>query len=301
MNFIILVFIFIFTDLFAQDLSFLTDDKTRTILELDQSLSPSERYENSSRESKVNISNLALAHTMRKNMKSVTASYRSQKLDLSENDFYNIQGSLAYRQMNEEGNFWSFGASFGAASDRPFKNGRDNTLSVTYLQKINPRWFGVLNYSNNRPFLNNVPLPGFFWIKEMSAEKTFIIGFPFLVWTHPLGSRLSFRYMGLLPWTHRVRLVYKGDVVWPYLAIEQGPMNFFRHDRDKTNERFFWFERKLGGGFEGKINSLLKYDFFAGLSFDRQFFEARNFSEKKNNLTHLKNSFVTSLNLKFNF
>src|SRR5690606_26064877 len=110
-----------------------------------------------------------------------------QKLDLNDQaefvrDYYNVQGSISYRRMTEDQNFWSAAVSFGSASDEPFKNGRDSTLGANFLKKFNRRWFGILNYSNNRSFLNNIPLPGFIYVKEMSQERSLILGFPIVYW-----------------------------------------------------------------------------------------------------------------------
>lgn len=237
----------------------------------------------------------------------VTLGGKWQKLDLSArspalNDFYNIQGSIGYRRMMDENRFGFASLSYGSASDRPFKSNRDNTLSANYIQKFNARWFGVVNYSNNRTFLNNVPLPGFFYVKEMTKEKALIFGFPIIYWMTPIGENWSFRYLGILPWTHRLKILYtKYKFLLPYVGFEQAPQSYFRDGRESRKDRFFWFERRLGAGVEGGLWRGFRYDLFSGLAFDRQFFEARNFTEKKNFNLDLENAPFVQLSLRYAF
>ena len=300
------ILLFCSNQVFAQDLSFLMDNAPTTNIEADGLYAPEQDFENDSDNSKVLFSRLQASHAFRKEQSTWIVGGRSEKLDLSSqnpslDDYYSYQLSLSYRRRQDDGKFWSLNGSYGTASDRPFKNSEDSTVGLTYIQKFSPRWFGVVNYSNNRAFLNNIPLPGFFWVKELSKEKTLVVGFPFIVWVTPISQNWSFRYLGILPWHHRLRLVYDAKWVNPFVGLEQSPQNFFRHDREKQRERFFWFERRVGAGLEGRLGPHYRYELFNGLAFDRQFFEAKNFSESKQELNNLENSYFVSLNLKISF
>lgn len=291
--------------LWAQDFSFLSEHGPQTVLEFDQLYSPERKLEKKGDKSKLHFSNLALGHTFKEGKGALTLGGRYQKLNLSGantqlNDYANIQGSLGYRRMMDNGHFWFLSASYGSASDRPFKNSKDGTLGLNYIQRFSPRWYGVLNYSNNRTFLNNIPLPGFFWVKEMSREKALIIGFPFIYWMEPLSAHWTFRYIGLMPWNHRLRLLYtKYKFLRPYIAFEQAPLSYFRHDREDIEDRFFWFERRLALGLEGGLSKNLRFDVMSGLAFDRQLYEAENFNESKKFLQNLENGYFVGFNLKY--
>src|SRR5690606_12799452 len=138
---------------------------------------------------------------------------------------------VGYRKETEADKFWFMSLSYGSASDRPFKNNRDNTLGANFIKKFNSNWFALVNYSNNRNFLNNIPIPGFFYIKEMSREQTLVFGIPFIFWMKPISDNWSFRYLGLLPWTHRLKILYtKFAMISPYVSLEQSPQSYFRHD-----------------------------------------------------------------------
>ena len=238
-----------------------------------------------------------------KNNFSVGAKYH--KLDLNQQsefvrDYYKLEGSVSYRRIAEDKKFWSTSLSFGSASDKPFRNGRDATIGANFLKQFNSRWFGILNYSNNRPFLNNIPIPGFFYVKEMTQERAMVIGFPIFYWMTPINENWSFRYFGVLPFTHRAKILYtKWKFIKPYIGYEQSPDMFLRHDRDNRRDRFFWFERKLAAGVEGGLSRQIRYDLSGGWAFDREFFEAKNYTEKKKNQFHVENGYFIGLNLRF--
>lgn len=285
---------------YAQDFGFLMDRGTNTYVETDYHYSPLPSSGNL--KSAVSQGMINVSHSHKFDPATWTVGAKVQELDFSRHDEYlrdyeSYQGTLGYRRPTEDGNFWSLMGTYGSASDRPFKNADDGTVSVNGIKKFSPHWFGVINYSNNRAFLNNIPLPGFFWVKEMTKEKALIIGFPFVFWMTPVGENFSLRYLGLLPWSHRLRLSYRRYSYRPHINFEQAPQSYFRHDREEKRHRVFWFERRLGLGVEKRFGPLVA-DVQGGLAFDRQLYEARNFSESKQRLNKLSNSSFVSLNLK---
>ncbi|WP_408096294.1 hypothetical protein ACJVC5_14730 [Peredibacter sp. HCB2-198] len=307
--------IFLFLTLFvfhcaqAQEFfSFLTPNTPQTSIEMEGGFSPQRDMDGG--KDKTHVWSSAVGANQKiyddgKNL--VTLGGKWQKLDLTAqskelNDFYNIQGSIGYRRMLENNNFAFGSLSYGSASDRPFKSNRDNTLNANYIQKFSPKWFGLLNYSNNRTFLNNIPLPGFFYVKEMTAERGMIIGFPIFYYMTPVGENYSLRYFGILPWTHRLKFLYtKYKFILPYIGYEQAPQTYFRDAREERKDRFFWFERRVGMGVEGGLARGFRFDFYTGWAFDRQFYEARNFSEKKKFLINLESAPFAQLNLRYAF
>lgn len=289
-------------------LSAFSPESPRTLIEFEGTFLPDSAIESSKDESHVFFQSLDIHQRVYGNdQSSLSVGAKYQKLDLNSDhpflhDYYNQQGSLTYRQKLSDNKFWLGNVSYGSSSDRPFKSSRDSTIGANLIYKFGPKWFGVANYSNNRTFLNNIPLPGFFYIKEMERKKVFIIGFPLIYWMRPLGENWSFRYFGLLPWSHRFRLFYENfSSVKPYVGIEQQPLTFFRHDREERYDRFFWFERRMITGIEGDVTKNMRYEVWSGFSFDRKFFEARNFSEKKEFLINLDTAYLLGINLRFKF
>lgn len=288
--------------------NFLSPESPSTTIELEGIYLPVSDVEGGTDKAQIINSGVGITQQIYKDERNqVLVGAKYQKLDLTNDtpllrDFYNHQGSVSYKRELKDDKFWLGSISYGSASDRPFKNNRDSTLSANYIQKINSKWFIAGNYSNNRTFLNSIPLPGFFYVKEMSREKTFVIGFPFLFIVRPLSEKWTFRYLGILPWSHRVKLLYTNwKFIKPYMGFEQSPQTYFRHDRDSRYDRFFWFERRALLGIESGLSRAMKFDLAGGYAFDRQFFEARNFSQSKDFLVNLENSFFIGLNVRYNF
>lgn len=293
----------------AQDfLSAFSGESPATLIGIEGSFRPDSSVERSSDKTHVLFHSADVLQRIYGNEKrSVSVGAKYQKLDLNSDhpflrDYYDQEGSLVYKEQLPDQRFWMGSLSYGSASDKPFKNSRDNTLSANLVYKYNQRWFIVGNYSNNRSFLNNIPIPGVFYIKEMEKGKVLIIGIPLIIWVRTLNENWSVRYIGLLPWSHKFKLFYENiKGIRPFLGYEQQPHTFFRSDRDDRYDRFFWFERRFFGGVEGDFSKNLKYEFWSGYSFDRQFFEARNYSEKKDFLINLDSSFLLGFNLRFRF
>ena len=309
MKFFLFLIFFLPTWAFAQDFfSFLSPKAPGTSIELEGLYLPDKYMDGGNDNTQVLFSSVGVSQKVYEEGKnSVVVGGKYQKLDINArnpllHDYYNIQGSVAFRRMTDDNKFWSTSLSYGAASDKPFKNGRDSTIGVNYLQQFNSKWFGVLNYSNNRPFLNNIPLPGFFYIHEMSRERALIVGFPMVYWMTPITNDFSFRLFALGPWAYKARVLYTSwKFILPYIGLDQTPQTFFRHDRDERTDRFFWFERKAALGVEGFLKGGIRYDLSTGLAFDRQFFEARNQTEKKNFLLNMENSYFVGLTIRYNF
>jgi hypothetical protein len=303
-----MIFLFFFLaalSLRAQDFSFLSPRAPGSSFDAEGFYFPHSALDHGPEKNEVLSTSVGASHRfLKKGAHEVSAGARWTKLNFSPDeelrDYQNIQGSMSYKTTVEE-KLRLFSLSYGSASDRPFRNGRDNTLSANYFHQFNRRWFGVVNYSNNRAFLNNIPLPGFLYIKEMTPERSLVVGFPVIYWVTQLSPSLSLRYFGVLPWTHRLRVAYTAlPELTPYFSFEHNPQSYFRHDRENVRDRFFWVEKRLALGLELPYRGA-KFDVASGWAFDRQFFEARNFSESKSFLYNLENSYFISLSHRYQF
>jgi hypothetical protein len=198
--------------------------------------------------------------------------------------YRNVQGTMAWRYFGQNDKVRSVNASYGSASDRPFARSANNTQSANYLHQFNAKWWGVVNYSNNRNFANGVPLPGFFYAVKMSREETLLLGLPVIFWRKRYASGFDLHTVAFLPWNYRFQAGYYWD---PFtgvtLGFEHQPQQYFREDREQTRERFFYREQKIVLALNGAvIPRVLQWRLEVGRAFNRSFFEAENFSSKKN-------------------
>lgn len=215
--------------------------------------------------------------------------------------FASASMGLSYKHLLKSGRKLSYTASYGSASDELFKNGRDATIQSNVLYQTDPHWIFVVNYSNNRNFLNNVPLPGVIYIGTMSREKQLILGFPFILWGGPVGE-FSFRYQALLPYVHRIRLAYKGWKPLQFnLGAEQDTHAFFYSQRQDDDERTFWFERRAYIGVEKSLGPILNVEFQLGRAFDREFFAAQSIGRKHESVRELDDATYLGFGVRSSF
>lgn len=194
-----------------------------------------------------------------------------------------VQGSLGWRYYGQENKVRGVSLSYGSASDRPFARSANDTQSANYLHQFNARWWGVLNYSNNRSFANGVPIPGFYYVSKMSREETLLLGLPFVFWRKRYESGFDLQATTFLPWNHNLQAgYYWGPFTGVTLGFEHRPQQFFREEREHTRERFFYREQKLTLAMNGAvIPRILQWRVEVGRAFNRSFFEAENFNDSK--------------------
>ncbi len=218
-------------------------------------------------------------------------------------DFYNIQFGGSYRRRLDHQRSLGLSVSYGSSSNDPFQAGRDNTILVNGIYKLDEKWVLLGNYSNNRTFLNNVPLPGFLYVQKQSREESVILGFPFISVLKPFTDGIfSLKYIGILPYNHKLRVLFN-QLTWfkPYVGLEQDLMVFFETERESRNQRTFWLERKAVVGIEKSFGPFLKLDFQLGNSFDREYFSARSYSRKHTEVKKIHDGVFVSIGLKSSF
>ncbi len=215
--------------------------------------------------------------------------------------FSNTSLGLTYQHQLKDERSLSYQFSYGSAGDEPFRDGRDSTIQLNVLYRTSQKWFFVANYSNNRTFLNNVPLPGFIYVHSSSREERLIFGFPFIQIQKPAGD-FSFRYQAILPFIHRLRMTYGGwRILSFFVGAEQDSHSYFYSERQSDDKRTFWFERRFYSGIEKSLGPLLKIELQIGRSLDRKFFVGRSFTRSRSDEVKLEDASYLGLNLKSSF
>jgi hypothetical protein len=206
---------------------------------------------------------------------------------------YESEYGLSYRHYENESKFWGATASFGSASDRPFAAKENTTLSATllYSNSIDPvsRWVWLLNYSNNRSFANEIPLPGFAYIYRPSKELFTVIGFPFAFLRYQINETWNTQIF-LGPYVYKLELAK--TIFGPYQAytmLDSSLQNYYLDQRIKKENRLFIAETKSVLGFKGPISKVFYWDINAGLAFGRSISESENYKIDKTDHLLLEN------------
>lgn len=194
-----------------------------------------------------------------------------------------IQGTLGWRYYGQENKTRGLSLSYGSASDRPFARASNEFINANYLHQFSSgKWWGAVNYSNNRSFANGIPLPGFFYVSKASREETLLLGLPFVFWRKRFENGFDTQVVSFFPWNHQMHVGWFWNPSHGVtLGFEHRPQQFFRDERPSRRDRFFYREQKLTLAVQGSVMHMLQWKLEAGRAFNRSFFEARNFNEDK--------------------
>jgi len=195
-------------------------------------------------------------------------------------NLWNIRAGPDYTHQIGDRNRWGASAAFGSASDEPFLGWRDDEVSASaYYQMPSLQrnsWIFLLNYSNNRPFLNNVPIPGFaYLINDPSHHLEAMVGFPFLFarWRPVEDWTFSARVFAAASYSLEVeRWIFGRAAI--YAQLQKSPIQWLLADRTSVDDRLIFNSQEASLGIRSPIGKGVSADFSAGRAFNRSFYEA---------------------------
>lgn len=197
-------------------------------------------------------------------------------------------------------------AQIGSASDQPFHDESVLGVNLTAFWAQTPsttdRWIYILNYSNNRSFLNQVPLPGF--VYEYFPSPTFrgFFGFPFIAFHWKPTSKTTVSGGTLLPWNWRAQIDHQ---LWGPFQIFSGfdwsQELFFLAERERKLERLYMDSKRASLGIKGPLSSVLYAELRTGYAFDRWVYLADRFERARTDSLRFNNAIFASFNLSARF
>lgn len=221
-------------------------------------------------------------------------------------DLYEAKVGATYNYQLTENKSYSLALSYGSKSDQLFKNSSVNTLSLNaaYSFKSSERghWLLLLNYSNNRPFLNNIPLPFFAYSYTYSKDFRGTFGAPFASIFWRFKPKWSLTLFTIAPWILKAQVGYSiAGPIQAYLGVDISQQSFFEYGRSNLDERIFYEEKTLFIGFRSPITKNLFASLEFGNSFDRTFFFAEDYSTSPDDPVSLDSSLYSYLSLRAMF
>ena len=176
---------------------------------------------------------------------------------------------------------WGFGAGVGSASDAPFRSLHETIFSAAARYELpsgeRNSWVLLLNYSNNRTFLNNVPLPGVAYVvRDPASGLTAAFGFPFAMirWKADEDWTLSASVFGGASWSLEADRRLRPATL--YARLERQPRQWLRAERADDSNRLIEDEKDIRVGARAPLGARFGLDGAVGWSFDRRFSEARD-------------------------
>lgn len=222
-------------------------------------------------------------------------------------ELYDLRLGLGYTKMLENDRVWSVAMRYGSASDRPFKDASVSTLGATALYAYpssspDGRWLLLLDYSNNRPILNNLPLPGFAYFHTPSPKFRAVYGAPFANVNWRFVDNWSLELFTLFPWIIQGSLNYHiNDYAKIYTGLDFSQMTYYIFGRANKKDRLFYDEKKLFLGIKSPLSRIVSVELETGYAFDRRFFSDENYQRDPSNAVLIENAPYAKLNLRFRF
>jgi hypothetical protein len=181
----------------------------------------------------------------------------------------------------------SVGASLAVNSPavRPFYALRDTgfTLNAHYrlAQESGNAWIFFLNESNNRGFLNYVPIPGVAYYFHKGTELLGIVGLPFAMisWVPSEIFRVTAFAAVLRAAEAKATLGHRGSSQL-YAAASFSTRNYRMNDRTDADERLFFEQALAEAGVIVPVAKSFNAELGGGQSFARRYFVAAKESDR---------------------
>ncbi len=207
-------------------------------------------------------------------------------------DLTSLQFGTTYRRLFD--NDWIGGGNlqFGSASDELFDSGDEMETRATGFLRIpsadDNAWLLFLHYSNNREYLNNIPLPGAGYYFQPTEYCRAAVGIPFLFLdASPFEElRIEMNYFAL----RKVHAQVTYEMMKPvslYTRFDWDNDRFFLADRLDDDDRLFFYEKRIGGGVKIELARNVYLDLSGGFAFDRFFFEGEDYDDRNDNRIEL--------------
>jgi hypothetical protein len=182
--------------------------------------------------------------------------------------------------------------AIGTASDRPFHSSRDLTFFFLGSMRIpttpgNAWRFSILSMTNS-PLGQYVPIPGISY--EFTSSETFSgnIGVPAWVeWKPTPEQSFSIAYLPMV----NLQVQYRQKInPWHTLwfGYDSASQSWLRDARERHADQLFYFEQRVGGGWQLQLTQTLGIQATAGYAFGRRFGEGETYSDLPTNNVHIR-------------
>lgn len=196
-------------------------------------------------------------------------------------------GGLYRRRLQ---NYWIAGArlTIGSASDKPFDSSEElvvnalGTLQIPHGKRN--AWLLMLQYSNNREFLQDVPIPGVAYLWQPQQTLRTVVGIPFAMVHWEPATRWSVDASYFIPRTIKANIQYEFiENFHLYTGFAWQNQRFLRTDRRDDDDRLFFYDKRVLAGLQWQITEQLSLDLQAGFAFDRFLFEGEDYGDRGDN------------------
>lgn len=244
-------------------------------------------------------------------------SFKNNKIDFSDvsvnptfkavDSLSAIQYGFTYSMRDEVQSVWTVSAAYGSASDQPFKDNSVSAVDVTLSKKVDQpdghSWIYFLNYSNNRPILNNIPLPGIAYT-FMDQDKTSggMIGIPFIMYWWRPTEKISTSVFTFMPSNLNLQLGYMWwGPLQTNLKFDWNQKVFIRQGRTENAERIYFDRKRWATSLKSYFGRSTFIEVEIARVFDQSLFDGESMFDKSSDIVPLDQEWQGTLVLQYEF
>jgi hypothetical protein len=199
-------------------------------------------------------------------------------------NLWSVEAGGAYGRRLSQSRTFGVNMGIGSKSDRLFDSIHETTLraSANYRLPTDPgrAWLFFLTYSNNRNFLNNIPIPGVAYsIDSPKHHLKAILGLPFISLIYRPAPDLT-ESLAILGPRHLTAEIGYGVKVQTYGRFELGSQEWLLANRENNRDQLFFDRKRLLAGVRLPLPHGLRLDASTGREYDRRFFENTSSSHR---------------------
>lgn len=203
---------------------------------------------------------------------------------------------MTYRHSESESEFWGFSASAGSAGDETFNSKVKTVVNANFFysssQDPTSRWLWLVNYSNNRSFLNEIPILGVAYIYRPSADFMGLFGFPFVFIRMKLDEDWSTSlFLGPFVYKAEFNRTIAGPIKF-FVSGEQTLQSYYRANRSTDDHRIFYSEARALTGLRGPLSQLLFLEAYTGFTYNRSALEEKSYLDSYKDAVSLENTWL---------
>ena len=187
-------------------------------------------------------------------------------------------------------------ASLGSASDKPFDSFDETSVMLNAFYKFtltrSTAWMLMLNYSNRRSFLTNIPLPGAAYVYAPDRRTLIIAGMPFFMIKYPLGESTDISASYFVPDQIKVESNTKiGRGLGLLAGVERGEDSYFLADRASRDHSLYYEESRFYSGVGWRSREGTSIKLTAGYALDRHFYQGEDSDESDRDRVGVEDGF----------
>lgn len=214
---------------------------------------------------------------------------------------------MSWASQDEQRNSWGANLTYGSASDDAFAGSDVSTFSGTLTRKVNKTptssYIYFLNFSNNRGFLDNIPIPGFAYLFfEPDFKSGGAIGLPFFFYFWKPTAKISTNVFFLVPSMFKGTLGYAvTEKDEAQLKLEYAQQVFMQHNRTENRQRMFYDTLKVVTGLKHSIDKGSFIEASLARVLNRRFFYGKSVFEVSGDAVDLPEEWQFSVAAQYAF